>query len=164
MSTVTRWSKKDKADKDIPCRQIIKQYNASMGGVDLADMLIAIYRIPCRTKHWYLKVFWHLVDMCKVSAWVLYKRHHQQLGLPNSTQLSLLEFTTEPSESLIHANKVNPKTSRGRPPKRRSVKVPENPKRKAPVSPTPSDNIRYDMVSHWPSLLMGRRIVTESAR
>ena len=157
MSTVTRWSKKDKADKDIPCPQIIKQYNASMGGVDLADMLIAIYRIPCRTKRWYLKVFWHLVDMCEVNAWVLYKRHHQQLGLPNSTQLSLLEFTTELSESLIHANKVNPTTSLGRPPKRRSVEVLENPRRKPPVNPTPCDNIRYDMVSHWPMPTDGKK-------
>ena len=63
--------KKKKKKKDIPCPQIVKQYNKSIAGVDLADIVIALYRIRCKTKHWYQKMFWHLVDNAKVNAWLL---------------------------------------------------------------------------------------------
>ena len=29
--------------------------------LDLADMLIALYRISMKTRKWYLKIFWHLI-------------------------------------------------------------------------------------------------------
>ena len=57
MSKVERWCSKEKIRKDIPCPQIVKEYNKSMGGVDLADMLLSLYRIPCKTKRWYQKIF-----------------------------------------------------------------------------------------------------------
>ena len=50
MASIERWCKKEKKRKDIPCPQIVKHYNKSIGGVDLADMLTALYRIPCKTK------------------------------------------------------------------------------------------------------------------
>ena len=50
MTSTERWCKKEKKRKDIPCPQIVKQYNKSMGGVDLVDILIPVYKIPCKTK------------------------------------------------------------------------------------------------------------------
>ena len=52
MTSIERWCKKEKKGKDIPCPQIVKQYNKSMGGVDLADTLIALCRIPCKIIRW----------------------------------------------------------------------------------------------------------------
>ena len=49
MTSIERWCKKENERKDIPCPQNVKQYNKSMGGVDLPDMVIAFYRIPCKT-------------------------------------------------------------------------------------------------------------------
>ena len=73
MSEISRWYKKDEERKSIPYLQIVKQYNKIMGGVDLADMLIALYRIPSKAKQWYQKIFWPLIDIAKVSAWTLYR-------------------------------------------------------------------------------------------
>ena len=78
ITSIEKWCKKEKKRKDILCTQIVKQYNKSMGEVDLADMLIALYRIPCKTKRWYQKLFWYLVDIAKKNAWLLYRWHYQQ--------------------------------------------------------------------------------------
>ena len=151
-TTVKRWCKKEKKRINVSCPQIVNQYNKSMGGVDLADMLIALYRIPIRTKRWYLKIFWHLVDIAKVNAWILYKRHYEQtkLMLPNQSNnfKKLLEFSNDISYALIGADKVAPTSSRGRPPKRRST----DPilRGKASAVALPVHDIRYDQVGHWP--------------
>ena len=42
--------RKKKVRKNIQCRQIVQQYNKSMGGVNLADMLLSLYRQLCKTK------------------------------------------------------------------------------------------------------------------
>ena len=89
-----------------------------MGGVDLADMLISLYRIPVKTHRWYIKVFWHLVDIAKVNGWLLYRRHCDQIGIPKRSRMTLLNFTEELSEALIHARKPVKTPSRGRPTKR----------------------------------------------
>ena len=62
--------------------------------------------------------------MAKINAWILYLRHFRQNGKPHKNQKSFLQFSLEPSDALIIANKVNPSSSRGRPPKRRSSESP----------------------------------------
>ena len=153
METIERWEKKDKARKDIPYPQIVKAYNKSKGGVDLSDMLIALYRVEVKTKRWYIKVFWHLVDIAKVNVWILHRRHFKQYGLPSNKYKYLLIFSQEIAEGLIHANKVTtPGSSRGRPSKRKSTDncVEKRPERKKPSIPLPGDAVRYDYTGHWP--------------
>ena len=57
MYQIERWYKTagEKKNDDYP--QIVKAYNKSMRGVDLVDMLIALYRISAKTKRWYIKIF-----------------------------------------------------------------------------------------------------------
>ena len=50
MGTIKHWSKALNAYENIPCLQIILAYNKSMGGVDLVDMLIALYYIKIKNK------------------------------------------------------------------------------------------------------------------
>ena len=116
MGVVERWSQKDQKKKNIQCPQLVLQYNKGMGGVDLADMLISLYRTKIKTRRWYIKIFWHLVDMAKVNAWLLYCRHGDQLGIPEKQRLSSLDFALEIAECLITANKEVPmETSTGKP-------------------------------------------------
>jgi hypothetical protein len=155
LASVERWSSKDKKRVPIPCPQIVKCYNGGMGGVDLADMFIALYRIVVKTCRWYIKVFWHCIDICKVNAWILYRRHCDEQGIPKKNQKSLLKFSLLLADSLIHVNKVLPPESSngkpGRPAKRKSIEVACNSKPgRKPVTPSPDEVIRTDQFGHWP--------------
>lgn len=59
VGVVRRWNRKDKKYVEISCPGVIMEYNRSMGGVDLSNMLIALYRTTFKTKRWYLKVLFH---------------------------------------------------------------------------------------------------------
>ena len=72
---VQRWNRKGKKYIKVKCPKVVQEYNKNMGGVDLSDMLISLHRTSIKTKRWYLKVLYHCVDIAKVNAWLLYRRH-----------------------------------------------------------------------------------------
>ena len=139
----------------VNCPQIIKLYNAGMGGADLADMLIALYSVIVKTRQWYIKICWHCIDICKVNAWILYRRHCSEKGIPSRKQMSLLQFSLEVADSLICENKSTPFEGNcgkvGRPRKRmsRETDSDDQPGRKH-VTPSPIDAVRSDKYGHWP--------------
>ncbi|KAF2903847.1 hypothetical protein ILUMI_02326 [Ignelater luminosus] len=69
-----RYNKDSKERVSVPCPEIIKHYNAHMGGVDVADMLVALYRTELKGHRWYLPLVSQIIDICINNAWVLYKR------------------------------------------------------------------------------------------
>ena len=73
-----------------------------MGGVDLCDMLIALYGVKIKTKRWYIKICWHVVDVAKVNGWLLYRHHQTQLGIARKKIKTLKTFSIEIGEVLIH--------------------------------------------------------------
>ena len=86
ISTVERWDKVERKHVKIACPQTqSKEYNKSMGGVDLVDMLISVYCTNIKAKQWYLKVVFHCLDIAKINAWLLYRRHrrHHHLSQGN---------------------------------------------------------------------------------
>ena len=66
MVSVKRWCEEAKEKKQISCPQIIKSYNSGMGGVGLANMFLYLYRISVKIQQWYLKIFWHCVDIARL--------------------------------------------------------------------------------------------------
>jgi hypothetical protein len=76
-----------------------------ISGGYLADMLIAIYRTKIKTKRWYLKVLFHCLDIAKVNAWLLYRRHCVLKKVPKKQQQPLLDFSLEIAASLIKHGK-----------------------------------------------------------
>ena len=103
---VKRWDRSKKEYINIACPTVINEYNKSMGGVDLADMLISLYRTAFKTKRWYIKVIFHLVDIAKVNSWLFYRRHCDQLMIQKKSQLSLLQFTSAIADALTTAESV----------------------------------------------------------
>ena len=68
ISKIPRKDSKLKRTVEVDCPDIVKVYNSSMGGVDLADQLIALYRIELRSKKNYLRLFFHMLDMIIVNC------------------------------------------------------------------------------------------------
>ena len=156
--SVQRWSPKDKKRKSIQCPQLILRYNKGMEGVDKADMLISLYRINFKTRRWYIKIFWHLVDIANVNAWLLYRRHCDHLRIGKKQRLLLLDIVLG---SLISANKVvlmeTTSGKPGRPTKRKSSEAagPSAKISRKPTTPLPSNDARYDQLGRWPNPVNG---------
>lgn len=74
MSTVNRTLKEGNRE-DIPCPQVIKDYNVHMGHVDKADIL-KYYEIDQKSKWWH-RVKLDFLDVCVVNAYILHKQLHQ---------------------------------------------------------------------------------------
>ena len=148
---VKRWDQKNRKYIQVPCPEVVKEYNSGMGGVDLADMLISLYRIPMKTKRWYLRVLVHCMDICKINAWLLYRRHANQLNISQRSQLNLLQFSSQIANALIMKSKRVDRPI-GRPIKKLSTNsdLTETRGRKVQV-PTPQNDIRYDEFGHWPN-------------
>ena len=122
-----------------------------MRGVDLSDMLISLYKIKVKTKHWYIQVFWHFIDISKVNAWNLCRRHFAQYEKPRQQMLCLLKFSTALGNALIHANNKPVHINRpGRPSKCTSCANCENTQSKCASVPTPYWDICYNQIGHWP--------------
>ena len=120
-----------------------------MGRVDLADMLIALHRINIITRRrWYLKLIFHCVDIVKVNAWLLYRRHCQQKEVSKKLQMNPNTFTTHIASAFTLAGK-DPKRTVGR--SRHSIS-PKPPLGKNPAAPSPVADIRFEKLAHWPEI------------
>ncbi|CAB3977807.1 Hypothetical predicted protein [Paramuricea clavata] len=148
---VKRWDGKAKKHVDVKCPDVVCQYNESMGGVDLADMLIALYRTKIKTKRWYLKVLFHCVDIAKVNAWILYRRHCDMGKVPKKQQQPLLDFNIAIAESLIKCGKSGMARKRGRPSlEEAELRATAEKRGRKPDTPLPAKVIRLDSSHHWP--------------
>ena len=76
-----RWSGKEKKIVEVPCPDVVHQYNTHMGGVDLADMLTSLYRIKLGTKKWYHHIVYYCISVAIINGWILYKCHITQNGV-----------------------------------------------------------------------------------
>lgn len=142
---VKRWSAAEKRFIGIRRPFIIKEYNQYMGGIDLNDFLVALYRTAIGTRRYYMRIFFHFLDVTVVNCWLLYRRHQKQRG--ESHYMKLLEFRTKIAKSLLLYGKKVLK-HRGRPTKI-SKQSPKRVARRVTV-PGPSAEVRYDDIAHWP--------------
>ena len=155
---ITRFDSKRKEHIDIQCPNIIQLYNKHMGGVDLADCLISLYRISIRSKKFYHRLIFHMLDMAIVNAWLIYRRQSQLHKIPEREVNALAMFKLRISFSLMKAGKTLDRPKRGRP----STSNEEPPaKKRRTVGPTqvaPEESIRFDQISHWPMMSKERKI------
>lgn len=97
---VKRYDRKAKRHIEVPCPGLIKRYNENMGGVDKCDMLLALYRNTLKSRKWYKRIMFHLIDLCIVNSWLLYKASKPECSLP------LAFFKFQVAQSLIVSSKA----------------------------------------------------------
>lgn len=141
--TVKRYDKKAKKEVIIPCPKIISDYNAHMGGVDLMDSFLGRYRIRVKSRKWYLRLFYHLLDLTVINSWILYKKSNDSHG----KTMSLADFRSELAETLC-AYKKTAELKRGRPSSLNVERELEAKRRRGPMQRVPPKDVRTDGVGH----------------
>jgi len=143
INTVKRYSKVTKSYVDVPLPKIVEQYNTHMGGVDLADMLVALYRIELKTHKWYMAVFSQLLDICVNNAWLLYRQDCHQYK--HQKVMRLKEFRINIAIAL---NERNRPSKAGR--KSAKNNSTENVKKVIrTIIPRPIDDVKFDKYDHF---------------
>ena len=154
---VKRWDNTSKTYIDINCPTAVQEYNKSMGGVDLADMLIALYRTTIKSKRWYLKVLFHCVDIAKVNAWLLYRLNCDQQRISKKSQMSLLKFTSSTALALTKSGTIETPRSVGRS-RSSGEDNPQSAKKRKVSTEVPIGDIRHDNIAHWPEFRLTRNM------
>lgn len=150
---VRRWSRKEGRFININRPEMVVQYNSNVGGVDLCDMLMSMYRIRHRSTKYYMHMAFYCIGGAVVNGWLLYCRHLTQKNVPLKNHMSLLMFQTEIAVGLCNARKSS--ASAARPRGRPSSTFPVPPatpsrKRKATSTPNPTRDVQFDQCGHFP--------------
>ena len=72
-SSVLRRVKGKREKSAVACPNIVKMYNANMGGVDILDQKTATYRLDRKSSggRYYLRLFFDLMDIACVNAHIV---------------------------------------------------------------------------------------------
>ena len=89
---VQRWSKKDHNHINVNRPTVIKHYNESMGGVDLANRMVSLYRMGYRTNKWPVRIIQHFLDCALSNAWIIYRENAPKSRTPNKDIMDFLDF------------------------------------------------------------------------
>ncbi|KAJ8889958.1 hypothetical protein PR048_009463 [Dryococelus australis] len=76
LGNTRRWNM-NKEYKVIPRPYSIEVYNKHMGGVDLIDSLVGLYRHTARDQRWYMCIFYHFLQVAVVNCWLLWRMNNE---------------------------------------------------------------------------------------
>ena len=69
---VLQRTQRDGSKIEVSAPNAVADYNSKMGGVDKADMLRSIYDLDRKSRKWWHRLFFAMVEMALVNAYVLY--------------------------------------------------------------------------------------------
>uniref|UniRef100_A0A3B1KH96 PiggyBac transposable element-derived protein domain-containing protein n=1 Tax=Astyanax mexicanus TaxID=7994 RepID=A0A3B1KH96_ASTMX len=127
---VKRWDRKLSKVTDVQCPSSVVTYNKNMGGI--------------RSRKWYLRIFFHLMDMLCVNAWLLYRRDYHACVQKGKEELGLREFKSSVAEVLCKQGSSS-QLKRGRPSSESS-----DMRRQKKRETKPQQEVRKDGMAHWP--------------
>lgn len=154
MDIAKRYSKEQKKKVDVPRPKSVEIYNKYMGGVDLLDSMLGFYRIKIRSKKWYIRIFFHVIDMITVNSWLLQRRRNRQKG--NDMYMPLLDFKLYIADVLMRETTgVFTPTTRGRPPLNKNIENIQKIKRRR--IELPPREVVEDGLGHWPNWAKDRQ-------
>ena len=86
---------KDGSRSEISCPNTVKLYNAHMGGVDLFDSRRKTYSCSRKSKKWWLRLFYFLLDTAVTNSYVIYKE------TPGTKPLTLKDYTIAIADEMM---------------------------------------------------------------
>ncbi|XP_053388758.1 piggyBac transposable element-derived protein 4-like [Mercenaria mercenaria] len=102
--TTVQRRQKDGSQKDVSCPESVRNYTKYMNGVDHADQLRAMYSLARKSAKWWKYLFWFLVDLAIVGAYILMKEspnHQQKTRTGKPKPLTQLDFRKKLAKQLI---------------------------------------------------------------
>ena len=99
-TTFVKRTNKEGRKEDVQCPKSISEYNKYMGGVDLFDQLSSCYSISWKSKRWWVKIFYYLMDSVVVNSFILYKTT-LKLASNEAKPMSHLMFRSLLADQLI---------------------------------------------------------------
>lgn len=99
-----RWCKRDKRYVDVSRPRVIRNYNAFMGGVDLADRMLSVCPFRYRTRKWTQRFFSHMLDLAVSNSWIQHKNEQITKGVPVKNIQQLRNYKMELGEKIIEQN------------------------------------------------------------
>ena len=108
-TTTVRRKKGDGSVLHVTCPQVIVDYNAHMGGVDLGDQYRK-YQVRMKSHKFYKYIFWFLFEICILNSYMLYQYYYPCIR----KNLSYLDYRVQLAQQLIgnYCSRKRP----GRPP------------------------------------------------
>ncbi|KAJ8886376.1 hypothetical protein PR048_012587 [Dryococelus australis] len=106
LGNTRRWKMKEKEYEVIPWPYSIEVYNKHMGGVDLIDSLVGLYRHTVKDERWYMRIFYNFLQVAVVNCWLLWRMNNEE-------NMELLEFKPSVATSLMYTGKAS--KARGKP-------------------------------------------------
>lgn len=82
-----------------------------MGGVDLADRMLAYCPSRTRTKKWTIRCILHLFDMGLTNAWLQFREHKKKQNAPSKLIPQYRTFKMEFGQRLIEKNDLSSRKS-----------------------------------------------------
>jgi len=86
----------------------VLEYNPTMGGVDKLDKRIKPYQSHRKTVKWYIKVFFHLIDIAVYNSYILYTKIPPQKEVTYINYLNSLIQEMSSKSKLIRSKKGRP--------------------------------------------------------
>ncbi|KAL7871040.1 hypothetical protein SRHO_G00085370 [Serrasalmus rhombeus] len=100
MNEVQRWDKKKAQFVMVSRPEVVKLYNDAMGGVDLLDQLVSLYRTEIQSKKWTLRMITHAFDMAVVNCWLEYRLDAKRANIQTKDIQDLLHFKMNVAQCL----------------------------------------------------------------
>ncbi|CAK1599853.1 unnamed protein product [Parnassius mnemosyne] len=142
-----RWCKKQRHYVTVNRPSVVRNYNKYMGGVDLADRMLAVCPNRYRTKKWTQRFFSHMMDLAVSNSWLQFKRDQIDKGVPLKKIQQLRFFKLDLGEKIIEMYTNEETVSAD---SEEEVNAPTKRKKGKPTLPLPSMKRRQQAAKHMP--------------
>ena len=143
ISYAQRHDKTAKEKLTVRCPNLVKEYNKHMGGVDKLDSLLGRSHCKIKSRKWYFRIFYHLLDITIINSWIMFKKVHE-------SKMKLKDFRASVAEAMCNLESQG-SVKRGRPSSFDVERQIIAKKKRGNVSHLPVRDVRLDGVAHWPS-------------